>query len=142
MQTIKKDTCPSLSGNATISYEIGMEPDQSFWLRLVKSSGGGFLSKDWISIDAVMDTLRAAASPFTSYAIHTHFNGKSINSPGFFMAALRQEKLVVPDSIKRQAFILDNVDTALENFKGRMFKGAGSPPPKKKKAAPRKPKRK
>ena len=140
MKTIKQDNCPGRSGNNTLTYEIGMKHDQTFWLRLVKSSGGGFLCKDWISVDAAMETLKKAASPFTSYALHKLYTGKSINSPSFLMAALRHEELVTPDEIKRQAFVGDNINIALENFQSRMLKDIVASSPAKKKAAPRKPK--
>ncbi len=142
MKTIKEHSCPGLSGNNTLTYEIGMENDQSFWLRLVKSSGGGFLCKDWVSVDAVMDTLRKSASPFTSYAIHTHYSGKSINSPSFLMAVLRHEELIVQDTIKQQAFVGNDFDIALKNFQSRMSADIAAPSPTKKKRPPRKPKRK
>ncbi len=136
MQTLKQDTCPGLSGKNTLTYELGQEHDQSLWLRLVKSSGGGYLSKKWISIDAVASTLTQSPTPFTSYVLHSHFTGKSINSPSFLMAVLKNEGLVVPDSIKRQAFVCDDPDAALAVFQKRI-KGAT---PTTKKRPPRKPK--
>ena len=140
MQTIKQDTCPGLSGKNTLTYEIGLEKDKTFWLRLVKSSGGGFLHNDWILIDAIMDTLRKAATPFTSWAVHMLFLRKSINSPAFLMAVLKHEGLVISAPKKGHAFVVDDVDAAMEKFRARMPKGANASKPKKKKAAPRTPK--
>ena len=136
MKTIKQDTCPGLSGTNTLTYELGLEDDQSIWLRLVKSSGGGFLHNDWISVDAIMDTLQKAASPFTSWAVHSLFVRKSANSPAFLMAVLKHEGLVISDPDKPQVFVLDDPDAALAKFQKRI-KGAGSSP---KKRPQRKPK--
>ncbi len=136
MQTLKQDTCPGLSGKNTLTYELGQEHDQSIFLRLVKSSGGGFLHNDWISVTAIMETLRTAASPFTSWAVHMLFLRKSANSPAFLMAVLRHEGLVLPDPDKPQAFVLDDPDAALAVFQKRI-KGAT---PTTKKRPPRKPK--
>jgi hypothetical protein len=140
MQNINQDTCPGLSGKNTLTYEIGLEQDKTFWLRLVKSSGGGFLHNDWVSVDAIMETLRKAATPFTSWAVHMLFLRKSINSPAFLMAVLKHEGLVASDPKKGHAFVVDDVDAALEKFRARMLKGAKASKPKKKKAAPRVPK--
>ena len=140
MQTLKQDTCPGLSGTNEITYEIGQEPDQSIWLRLVKSNRGGFVSKQWVSIDAVVNTLSQSPTPFTSYALHTHFSGKSINSPSFLMAALKHEGLVSQDENKKQAFVCDNIDVALANFQTRLSKDMGTPSTPKKMRPPRKPK--
>ena len=140
MQTIKQDKCPGLSGTNTITYEIGMENDGTYWLRLLKSSGGGFLFKGWVSMAAVIDTLGQSPSPFTSYVLHKHFAGKSINSPSFLMAVLKHEGLVNLDPIKRQAFTCDDLDMALATFQDRMSKGASKSSPPKKKRPPRKPK--
>jgi hypothetical protein len=138
MKTIKQDTCPGLSGENILTYEVGLEHDKSIWLRLVKSSGGGFLHSDWISVDAIMDTLRKAATPFTSWAVHKLFLRKSINSPAFLMAVLKNEGLVSPDPKKGHAFVVDDVDAALEKFRARMPKGAKASKKKATKAAPRK----
>ena len=138
MKTIKKDTCPGLSGTNEITYEIGLETDQSFWVRLIKSSGGGFLFKGWIPMADVIETLKQSPSQFTSYVLHSHFAGKSINSPSFFMAVLKHEELVEPDKNKRQAFVSDDLDAAMAKFQSRMSTDASSS--KSKKKTPRKPK--
>ncbi len=140
MKTLKQDTCPGLSGKNTLTYEIGMAQDKSIWLRLLKSSGGGFLCKEWISIEAIIITLAQSPSPFTSYVLHTHFAGKSINAPSFLMAVLKHEGVVTPDPNKPQAFVTDDVDAALKKFRSRMAKGEGALSPAKKKRPPRKPK--
>jgi hypothetical protein len=142
MKTIKQDTCPGLSGENILTYEVGLEHDKSIWLRLVKSSGGGYLSKEWVSIEAIASTLTQSPLPFTSYVLHTHFAGKSINSPSFLMAVLKKEGLVVPDSIKRQAFVCDDLDVALDKFLARMPKSVKASKKKATKAAPRTPKSK
>ncbi len=138
MKNVKEYACPGLSGKTTLTYEVGIEADQSIWLRLVKSSGGGFLSDDWVSIDAVIETLKQEPSPFSSYALHTHFKGKSANTPGFLMAVLRHEELVVPDTKKQQAFVFDNVEDRLKTFNDRIV-GKRKTLSLKKKQAPKKP---
>ena len=138
MKTIKKSSCPGLSGTNEITYEIGIEDDKFLSMRLVKSSGGGFLFKGWVSMADVMDTLRQAPVPFTSYVLHKHFSGRSINSPSFMMAVLKHEGLVISAPDKQQAFVIDDLDAAMEKFRNRMSKGKAASSPAKKKRPPRK----
>lgn len=142
MQTLKKDTCSGLSGKTKLTYEVGLELDKTIWLRLVKSSGGGLLCDAWVSVDAAIETLKQAASPFSSYALHTHFKGRSANTPGFLMAVLRHEELVVPAPNKQQAFVFDNIEVARKEFKSRMSTGTRKTLTVKKKSAPAKPRKK
>jgi len=138
MQTLKQDICPGLSGKNILTYEIGIDNDQSFWLKLVESSGGGFVCSDWISIDALMEPLKKAEAPFTSFALHQQFIRKSANTPGFFMAVLMHEGLVLPDPNKRQAFTGDGIDAALVNFRKGLVTKSKAPKTARKKATPRK----
>ena len=57
MKTVRKGTCPGLSGTNKITYEIGVEADQTLWLRLLNSSRGGYVSKSWVSMDGIIKTL-------------------------------------------------------------------------------------
>ena len=65
MQILKEATCPNLSGNGTITYEIGIEKDQSLWVRLIKSSGGGFHWTKPVPMAAIKGQLQKAKQPFT-----------------------------------------------------------------------------
>jgi hypothetical protein len=131
MKTIKQSTCPGLSGTNTISYEVGLKQDQSRWLRLTKSSGGGFLTNDWISMAAITKTLKQSPPPFTSYVLHKLFAGKSINSRSFLMAVLKQEGFVKPDEKKQQAFVIDDLDAGSGKLKNPLAKDASSAAKKK-----------
>ena len=117
MQTLRKGTCPGLSGTNKITYEIGAEADRTIWARLVESSGGGYVCKEWVAMDAIMKTLLDAKPPFTSYVLHTHFVKKSVNSLSFMMAVLKHEGLALLDKTKPQAFVADGMETAFAAFK-------------------------
>lgn len=132
MKTLRKGTCPGLSGTNKITYEVGVEADQTIWLRLVQSSRGGYVSKDWVSMDAIMKTLIEAKPPFTSYALYPHFVRKSVNSLSFMMAVLKKEGLVVPDKEKPQAFVADGADKVVAEFiKAALSTTKRKPVPKK-----------
>jgi len=113
MKTLKKGTCPGLSGTTSISYELGVQPDQTLWIRLLKSSRGGFVCKHWVALDAIAQTLKAAKAPFASYALHTHYEGKSVNSLSFLMAVLKHEGMVTPDATRPMSFVADGIEDAI-----------------------------
>ena len=116
MQTLRKGTCPGLSGTNKITYQIGAEADKSIWLQLVESSRGGYVCKEWVAMGDIMKTLTDAKAPFTSYALYPHFKGKSVNSLSFMMAVLKHEGLVAPDKTKPMAFVADGMDVAVAKF--------------------------
>ena len=132
MQTLKKKTCPGLSGNNKITYEIGVSPDQNISLRLLESSGGGYVSKDWVAMSDIVQTLKGAKAPFTSYVLHTHFKGKSVNSLSFMMAVLKHEGLVAPDKTKPLSFVADGMDKAVAEFKAKCLTSTKRKPSPKK----------
>jgi len=131
MKAIKQKTCPGLSGRTQITYEVGKDTEGKPALRLVKSSGGGFLSNDWVPMHVIRDALKSSPEPFTSDALYGLFKGKSVNSPSFLMAVLKQEKIVLPSKDKQQAFVLGDPDKAQATNK----RPASKPAPKKKLAA-------
>jgi hypothetical protein len=80
---------------------------------------------------AITKTLRQSPSAFTSYVLHQHFAGKSVNSRSFLMAVLKQEGLVEPDKTKQQAFVINDLDAGLGKLKNRTGKDVSSPVKKK-----------
>lgn len=133
MQILKEATCPNLSGNGTITYEIGIKKDQSLWVRLIKSSGGGFHWTKPVPMAAIKGQLQKAKQPFTSYALHGPFAGKSVNTASFLAAVLRHEELIRPDKEQRLAFVCDDPDAAEKKLRTRLKKS--SKPAAKKAAA-------
>ena len=122
MQVLKKSTCPNLSGNGTITYEIGVQKDRSLWIRLVKSSGGGFHWTKPVPMAAIKEQLMKAKQPFTSYALHGQFAGKSVNTSSFLAAVLRHEDMIRPDKEQRLAFVCDDLDAAEKKLRARLKK--------------------
>lgn len=85
--------CTSVSGRSTLTYAIGRHPDQSLHLRIVSNSGGGMFCGDWASGDRI-DALVAGGHELTSRSFHALHPGKSINTGGFVMSALRDLGLI------------------------------------------------
>lgn len=85
--------CTSVSGRSTLTYAIGRHPDQSLHLRIVSNSGGGMFCGDWAA-GARIDALVAGGQELTSRSFHALHPGKSINTGGFVMSALRDLGLI------------------------------------------------
>ena len=103
-------SCPTLSGKSKLSYQIGISPESVVHLRISKNSGNGFFSDEWLSIDAIVETLkkRPEGSPVLSHFLTPLLKGKSVNTSAFILAALSHLKLIRPlPGKKRQHELLD-----------------------------------
>jgi hypothetical protein len=107
---LKTATCKTLSGKSTLTYQIGCNEDSDIHLRITKNSGGGFFSDEWVAFEDIQTTLekRRKDQAITSYLLAPVFEGKSVNTPAFLLAALANEKLVRPlKGKKREHELLD-----------------------------------
>jgi len=50
MKVLKTDTCKTLSGKSTLTYQIGVDPDSVIHLRIAGNIGGGFFSDEWLGV--------------------------------------------------------------------------------------------
>ena len=105
---LKTATCESLSGQSTLTYQLGNTDNKEVYVRVSENTGGGMFSNEWISLKAVQDVLEDNPEPLTSFMLQGLFVGKSANTPAFLMAALVHEKwLRVLKGKKRGQEILD-----------------------------------
>jgi hypothetical protein len=76
-------------------YHIGVnEANSEIQLRLFANTAKGYFCKDWVSM-ALIDLLLSEAKSFSSGDVQRlFFQGKSVNSGGFVLAALRHEGLI------------------------------------------------
>ncbi len=100
-------SCPTISGKSKLTYHLGVV-DSEVQIRVFANSGGGFFSKEWISLKSILKLL-PADQPFTSRVLHEIFQGKSMNSAGFLLAVLKHEELVIPSKAKLRCW--DRVDS-------------------------------
>lgn len=98
IRILKVATCPSLSGKSTLTYHIGCNSESDIQFRIVNNTGGGFFSKEWVSLNTIFQTFdkKAADKPIKSLLLYPLFQGKSLNTPAFLLAVLKQEGLVSP----------------------------------------------
>ncbi len=117
MRILRIQDCASLSGRSTLTYHIGTSESNAseaseanaseasipeLHLRIFANTAKGFFCKDWISL-TMLDLLLAEAQIFASSTVQRlFFEGKSVNTGGFVLAALRHEGLVraIPGSLR------------------------------------------
>lgn len=106
IRVLKMATCQSLSGKSTLTYHLGVSPDSDIKLRVFANSGGGFFSREWISLKAIQQIMekRTAANPVVSSSFGTLFAGKSVNTTGFILAILKHLGLVKPIKEKPRCY--------------------------------------
>jgi len=95
LRILRIANCGSLSGRSTLTYHIGViEANSEIQLRLFANTAKGYFCKDWVSM-ALIDLLLSEAKSFSSGDVQRlFFQGKSVNSGGFVLAALRHEGLI------------------------------------------------
>lgn len=88
--------CLSVSGRSTLTYTVGRhQANQTLHLRIADNTGKGIWCKDWARAEVieaiVIGKLELTAKSF--YGVHP---GRSINTAGFVLAALRDLGLIRP----------------------------------------------
>ena len=96
IRILKIATCPSLSSKSTLTYHIGCNEKSKILFRIANNTGGGFFSKEWIALDTILNIFdqQPDNKPIVSLLLYPLFQGKSLNTPAFLLAVLRQEGLV------------------------------------------------
>ena len=92
---LKRASCPTLSGKSTLHYELGLDAKQALLFRITACNGGGFFSKEWVTLPAIRSALQKSKA-VTAILLFPLFKGKSVNTPGYLLAVLRAEKLIQP----------------------------------------------
>jgi len=95
---LKTPSCLALSGNGTIGYELSLDDKKSLHIRIMSNTGGGYFSNESIALTDIEGILFSLADDerLASTAFQPLFKGKSVNTPAFLMAALRNEGFVKP----------------------------------------------
>ena len=101
LRIIKKGTCRLIAPSSTgeLIYNIGFDAkDKSFHFRVIGNSGGGYHSREWVSLDAIMEFIEAQppGQPFKSLILRKVYVSTGANNYGFLAAVLRAEGILVP----------------------------------------------
>jgi hypothetical protein len=90
IEVIYQGECPSISGRSTLTYAIGRHSeDGKLHLAITGNSGGGMWCKDWASASAIQDVVLGEGD-LTAKSFHPLHAGRSINTAGFILAALKE----------------------------------------------------
>ncbi|MFZ4481266.1 MAG: hypothetical protein ACOYNZ_15380 [Rhodoferax sp.] len=94
IETIYQGEAPSLSQRSMLCYEVGRHTvDGTLHLRIVSNSGGGMWCKDWTSASEIQSIV-IGATELTAKSFHPLHSGRSINTGGFVLAALKDLGLI------------------------------------------------
>lgn len=94
IEAIHKGECQSLSGRSVLDFAIGRHTeDGTLHLAITGNSGGGMWCKDWCSASALQDVVLGEGE-LTAKSFHQLHAGRSINTGGFILAALKELGLI------------------------------------------------
>ncbi len=147
---VKTAKCASSSGKSTLTYQFGLKAGEGVQVRFVHNSGGGMFCKDWVAMKEVMQVLRDPGSQevISAASFRPIYLGRSINTPSFLLAALKQEGVIVVHASRPRNYQVSEVDafeqrigvlsevTSQETEKPEEGKKKAQRPPKEKSAVP------
>ena len=86
--------CPSISGRSTLVFAVGRHADdKTLHLAITGNSGKGMWCKDWAPASAIQEVALGAFG-LTAASFHGLHEGRSINTGGFILAAIKTLGLV------------------------------------------------
>ena len=104
---LKTARCPSLSGRSELTYQLGRGEDGQLYVRVTANSAPGRFSDAWTSVARIFDLFDLHCpgnAPVTSGTIAGLFEGRSENTPGFALAALKAEGLVAASESSKRGY--------------------------------------
>ncbi len=106
LKIISTSKCSTISGKSTLTYNVGVDGEGHMNIRVLSNTGGGFFSNEWVPLDSITTVLSEVPGdhPITSINLIPLFKGKSVNTPGYLLAVLLNEKLLKPYEDKKQQF--------------------------------------
>lgn len=106
IRVLQADRCSSLSGRTSIDFQIGCNESERLFIRVLRTSGNGFFSKEWVPYDSIGPLL---VNPVTSASLRPIFQGKSVNTSGFLLAVMKHLGFVqsIPEALRGYQ-VLDN----------------------------------
>jgi len=133
IRVIKTATCKSLSGKSDLTYHIGVDADSNILIRIAINSGGGYFNQEWVALSAIQKILETYPV-ISSFSLRSLYVGKSTNSPGFLLAALKSESLVKLKGEKERSYVALDSDKFMAETQALMKPDAAAPAIKKKAA--------
>ena len=138
MAVVRTGTCDTITKKSKLTYQIGTLPDGEVYFRIHKNSGNGFFSREWIALQDIQKVLSKipVGKPVTAIMLNDLFTGKSVNTPGFLLAVLVHEKLLIPMQGKKRSH--ESVDPEeITEWINQLGSGKGKPKSTTRKKAPK-----
>lgn len=94
IKPIHEGECPSISGRSTLTFIVGRhEEAATLHLRIADNSGKGMWFDGWAAAEAI-DEIAKGATKLTAKSFQSLHPGRSINTSGFVLAALKELGLI------------------------------------------------
>jgi len=122
-KVLKIGNCNTLSGKGNLGYQVGCNDHAEIFFRITSNSGGGWFSADWVSLKVILSSIGKANRPLTSFALHSLFIGKSVNTAAFLFAALKHEGLVIIDADNPRCYKDVSPETFMAEIKALIESG-------------------
>lgn len=119
LRILKIASCPSLSGQSSLTYHLGCNAESEIHFRIFANSSSGYFSQEWVSADSIGKALGESIN-ITSFTLQSIYVGKSQNNGGFLLAALFSEGLVNRSSDNERQYQLGNPDAFNAEVKALM----------------------
>ena len=94
IQVVESGSCPTLSGQSTLRYEVGKDKDAALHLRIVSNSGRGKFHRKFIPLSPLMEALERSKEPITSGTLRTVCKRMSANQGGFLLSVFLGKGLI------------------------------------------------
>ncbi len=140
MKILKTEKCKSLSGKSTLTYNIGIDPENALLVMIRSNDGGGYFSDEPVALADIIAILKKHPKdiPITSIIFTKLYKGKSVNTPAFLTAALRNEGLLRSLGGKQRSHELVDPDAFMAKMEALAAAKPKKAPIKKRPSAPRK----
>ena len=114
--TIKKSTCKTLNGSATLTYHIGLDDDGAIQWKIAASTGTGMFSTEYVAFTDIQKALAdwPGDLPITSMTLRALFQGKSVNTPAFLLATLVKEGILEPVPDKKRHYQIGDLEVVAD----------------------------
>ena len=100
IQVLSVQTCPSVSGSSTLKYQIGTAADSGIHLKILSSSGSGFVNPTWFALDDILNILVSHSVETSIKSSHLakglELEGRSRNDAAFLTGVLAANEILVP----------------------------------------------
>lgn len=137
IRVLKSASCPSLSGKSKLSYELGCDPQAALYVRISKNTAAGHFSDEWVPWQQLQGILeRNGEEPITCFTFSPLFKGRSVNTSGFLLAALKNEGLV--QRMEKNKRCYEGLDGSTFFTEVKKLIGSAGAAPTARKAAPKK----